>query len=68
MEKEKVWSRLFPGQKYNYGIMKNLIFDLNKLAERFLQIQNYESKKFEQDINLLEKINEKGLLRQYEKI
>ncbi|MBK7160154.1 MAG: hypothetical protein IPH77_16880 [Ignavibacteria bacterium] len=47
--------------------MKNLIFDLNKLAERFLQIQNYESKKFEQDINLLEKINEKGLLKQYEK-
>ena len=67
LEKEKVWDRLFPGQKYNYGIMKNLIFDLNKVAERFLQIQNYESKIFEQDINLLEKMNEKGLLRQYEK-
>ncbi len=67
LEKEKVWSRLFPGQIYNYGIMKNLIFDLNKLAERFLHIQNYESKKFEQDINLLEKMNEKDLFRQYEK-
>ena len=67
LEKEKVWDRLFPGQKYNYGIMKNLIFDLNKVAERFLHIQNYESKIFEQDINLLEKMNEKGLSRQYEK-
>ena len=67
LEKEKVWGRLFPGQKYNYWIMKNLIFDLNKVAERFLHIQNYESKIFEQDINLLEKMNEKGLLRQYEK-
>ena len=67
LKKERIWRRLFPDTGYNYGIMKNLIFDLNKLAERFLHIQNYETKKFEQDINLLEKLNEKGLFRQYEK-
>ncbi|HMS35398.1 MAG TPA: hypothetical protein PKC91_15055 [Ignavibacteria bacterium] len=67
LEKEKIWVKVFPEIKYNYGIMKNLIFDLNKIAERFLHIQNYETKKFEQDINLLEKLNEKDLLRQYVK-
>jgi hypothetical protein len=41
LEKEKVWSKLFPDTKYNYGIMKNLIFDLNKLAELFIADLKY---------------------------
>ena len=36
LSKEKVWKVLLPVKEYNYGIMKNLIFDLNKLAEQFM--------------------------------
>lgn len=31
LDKERLWHKLFPGKKHNYGIMKNLIHDLNKL-------------------------------------
>lgn len=41
LEKEKVWKSLFQGKEYNYGIMKNLIFDLNKLAEQFMIDQKF---------------------------
>ncbi len=41
LEKEKVWKKLFPEKEYNYGIMKNLIFDLNKLAEQFMIDQKF---------------------------
>ena len=67
LEKEKVWGKLFPDISYNYGIFKNLIFDLSKLAEKFIGIGNYESKKFEQDINLLEELNDRNLLQSYQK-
>lgn len=36
LQKEKIWVKLFPGKEYNYGIMKNVIFDLNKLVEQFM--------------------------------
>ncbi|MEO6695150.1 MAG: hypothetical protein ABIY50_08945 [Ignavibacteria bacterium] len=39
--KEKIWEKLFPEKDYNYGIIKNLIFDLNKLAEQFIVSQNF---------------------------
>ena len=41
LEKEKIWMNLFPGKEYNYGIMKNLIFDLNKLADRYMIDQKF---------------------------
>ena len=36
LDKEIVWNKLFSEKDYNYGIMKNLIFDLNKLVEIFI--------------------------------
>lgn len=42
LEKDKVWKKIFPGKEYNYGIMKNLIFDLNKLCEQFIVLNKFE--------------------------
>ena len=39
--KETVWKKLFPDKEYNYGILKNLIFDLNQLADRFMIDQKF---------------------------
>lgn len=39
LEREKVWKALYPDKEYNYGIFKNLVFDLTKLAERFISLE-----------------------------
>lgn len=36
MTEEYLYSRIFPGKKYNYGIMKNLMSDLFGLCEKFI--------------------------------
>lgn len=53
LKKEKVWSRLFPGQIYNYGIMKNLIFDLGKLCESFLCEEIYKNNEMQRSLDFL---------------
>ncbi|HMQ70341.1 MAG TPA: hypothetical protein PKA90_15195 [Ignavibacteria bacterium] len=52
LEKEKVWKKLFPQKVYNYGIMKNLIHDLGKLCESFLNEEIYKTQDFEKMQNL----------------
>lgn len=61
LEKEKVWENLFPDLKYNYGIMKNLIFDLTKLADSYLTETQFRSDLLKQDQYSLEAYLEKGL-------
>ncbi|MFZ1322639.1 MAG: hypothetical protein WAT71_13865 [Ignavibacteria bacterium] len=41
LDKEKVWGKIFPEKEYNYGILKNLIHDLDKLCETFLLLEQY---------------------------
>lgn len=53
LKKEKVWLKIFPGKKYNYGIMKNLIFDLSKLCESFLSEEVYSDNEMRRDQDLL---------------
>ncbi len=47
LRKEIVYSGILPHKKYNYGSMKNLIFDLQKLAEKFITDQEIQKNKFE---------------------
>lgn len=35
VEREIIWKHLYPGKPYNYGVMKNLLYDLTKLSEDF---------------------------------
>ena len=67
LEKEIVWKKLFLDKKYNYGIMKNLIFDLNKLAIKFLGVENISLKTFEFDLNILDQYQTRALFNFYEK-
>jgi len=39
--KEELWKKIFPGKKYNYGTMKNLLHELYKLAEKFIMYENF---------------------------
>lgn len=65
LEKEKVWSVLFPNKDFNYGIMKNLIFDLNKLSVKFIELENYSEKKIDSEINILEQYFTRNLSKNY---
>jgi len=59
--KEEMWKHVYPGKKYNYGIMKNLIYDLNKLVVKFLELEMYSKKTFDNDLNLLDGYRLKNL-------
>lgn len=61
LKKEILWKKVYPGKKYNYGTVKNLIFDLNKLVLKFLELKNSELKERETDINLLQQFKTRNL-------
>lgn len=61
LEKEELWKKLFPDKKYNYGFLKNIIYDITKLAERFLEVEYLNSDEAQRNRNLLYKLYEKHL-------
>lgn len=42
LNEENLYSKIFKGKKYNYGIMKNLLSELFKLCEKFLAVNQPE--------------------------
>lgn len=62
LNKEIVWKSLFPGMKYNYGKMKNVIHDLNQLAEKFIRLEHAERNEIRKDYQLLEVLFERNIL------
>ncbi|MBK6772315.1 MAG: hypothetical protein IPG78_09345 [Ignavibacteria bacterium] len=65
LEKEKIWVKVFPGKEYNYGIMKNLIFDLNKLAEHFIIELKFKEDKYKQSDCLINALIDRKLHKLY---
>lgn len=65
--KEELWKKIFPGKKYNYGIMKNLVHDLNKLLVSFLDTEKHSANKYAQDVNILEQYNERNMINMFTK-
>lgn len=67
MSREKIYADIFPGKPFNYGTMKNLVFDLTKLAENFIELKVYNEKPSKISENLLEAFLERGLGGLFEK-
>jgi hypothetical protein len=67
ISREEVYAKLFPGKNFNYGTMKNLVFDLTKLAEKYIELKVYSEKPFRSSENLLEAFLERGLGDLFEK-
>lgn len=59
VEKEKFYSKLFPGKKFNEQVMKNLISDLIKLCKEFLQTELSRNDNYERRMNLLRQLVER---------
>lgn len=72
LEKEKIYSKMYPGRKYNDGAMRNIISDTLKLAEKFLAVNRFQSDKFKENVMILNELNSRKLgshfLNQIEKI
>ncbi|MBE2217571.1 MAG: hypothetical protein IAE90_05170 [Ignavibacteria bacterium] len=63
LTEEFLYGKIFKGKEYNYGIMKNLMSELFKQAEKFLiiNLNNNTIKETEQQILLLEELERRGL-------
>lgn len=61
LDKEMVYSHLFPAKKYSDGTMRNIISDFLSLAEEFLIIKNLKTSGFRKDILLLEELMHRNL-------
>lgn len=61
LKREIVWERLYPGKKYNYGVMKNLIYDLNQLIERFLEEEMFADNKYDRGLQLFYNLSDRDL-------
>lgn len=61
LEKDKVWKKLYPGREYNYGVMKNLIHDLTKLAEQFITQEEYRQNEIQEFKNLYASLSRRKL-------
>ena len=46
LERKKAWDHMNPGKAFNYGIMKNLIYDLTRLSEEFIISERVNSNYF----------------------
>ena len=63
LERKITWKVLYPDREYNYGIFKNLVFDLTKLADRFITIEYFQKDEIEMNYDHLDSLNERELLR-----
>ncbi|MBK9332736.1 MAG: hypothetical protein IPM96_10135 [Ignavibacteria bacterium] len=61
LDKEMLWKELFPRKVYNYGTMKNLIFELKKLAAKFITIDELERNKIEEDEILVRALGKRNI-------
>ncbi|MBK6875340.1 MAG: hypothetical protein IPG99_02425 [Ignavibacteria bacterium] len=43
VRKENVWKQLYPHKHFNGGVLKNLILDLTKLSEKFIEVMQFEN-------------------------
>lgn len=67
LEKSQIYRWLYPDKSYNDKIMRNIMSELVKLAEKFLEIKNYEEKTGERYNYLLQELLKKKLYGNFEK-
>ncbi|MEO8665955.1 MAG: hypothetical protein ABI462_10695 [Ignavibacteria bacterium] len=67
LKREDVYERMFPDKKYNYGSMKNIIYELQKLCEQFIINQELSKNEFDLKRALVSGLNDRGLTNLSEK-
>lgn len=57
LKREITWKILFPAKDFNYGVMKNLIYDLTQLTERFIAEEAFANDEFRRNYYLIDKLS-----------
>ena len=61
LERKLAWKKLFPDKAFNYGVMKNLIYELTKLVERFLTEEMFAEDDYKKSLYLLNSFGNRDL-------
>jgi len=61
IRKEKIYSKLFSGRKYNEQVIKNLTSELIRLCKEFLEMEYYKKNIYDRKLNLINQLNAKKL-------
>ncbi len=67
LDRKRIWSRLYKDKDFNYGVMKNLIYDLGKCADKFIELQNYERDDKLSGVIFMQEQIERNLINAFEK-
>ena len=67
LQRENLWGSLFPDKTYNYGVMKNLIYDLTKLTEDFISLSADRNDVMRKEFNIIKFLNDKKKIKLAEK-
>lgn len=62
LERKNIWNVIFSGEEFNYGKMKNIIYDLTRLAERFLITEGSVSDDLMNDQLLVTALTDRNLM------
>lgn len=61
LDKKTVFEFIYPGKKYNDGLMRNIISDALKLAQKFLVTKKLERNNLKAEMLLLEEFKERNI-------
>ncbi|HMS66305.1 MAG TPA: hypothetical protein PKD83_13765 [Ignavibacteria bacterium] len=67
LDRKKIWNKLYPNKEFNYGVMKNLIYDLGKASDKFIGLQIYEKDKNLSALYLMKAQKNRNLNNAFEK-
>jgi hypothetical protein len=67
LDRRSIYRELYPRKPYNYGVMKNIIYELNSLGEKFLEITSFNENKPEQFRHLLAEVTDRKLNKAFKK-
>jgi hypothetical protein len=67
LDRKNIYRKLYPGKPFNYGVMKNIIYELNLSGEKFLEITSFSENKPEQFRHLLAELTDRKLNKAFKK-
>lgn len=66
LDRKIVWNKLFPAKEFNYGVMKNLIYELTLLSERFLQEEVFAGNSYRRGYSFLLSVSARDLRKLFD--
>lgn len=67
LKRENIYRAIYPDKPYSYGVMKNIIYELDLLGEKFLELIGYNENKPEQFKYLLTELTRRNLNKAFKK-